>query len=69
MDYLPVYSDELPSNGATGADGRRIIFYRNPMGDPDVSAVPKKDSMGMDYLPVYEEEAEGCASFRENGPK
>ena len=25
------------------------------MGAPDTSPVPKKDSMGMDYIPVYEE--------------
>jgi Cu(I)/Ag(I) efflux system membrane fusion protein len=35
---------------------RKIIHYRNPMGLPDVSPVPKKDSMGMDYIPVYEGE-------------
>ena len=35
---------------------RKIKYYRNPMGLPDVSPVPKKDSMGMDYLPVYEGE-------------
>jgi Cu(I)/Ag(I) efflux system membrane fusion protein len=68
MDYLPVYSDELPSNGATGADGRRIIFYRNPMGDPDVSAVPKKDSMGMDYLPVYEGEQKAAPASEKMAP-
>ena len=28
------------------------------MGLPDISPVPKKDSMGMDYIPVYEGEAE-----------
>ncbi|GEP08885.1 efflux RND transporter periplasmic adaptor subunit [Methylobacterium gnaphalii] len=39
---------------ATGA--RKVRFYRNPMGLPDTSPVPKKDSMGMDYLPVYEGE-------------
>ena len=33
-----------------------ILYYRNPMGHPDTSPVPKKDSMGMDYLPVYEGE-------------
>ena len=32
---------------------RQILYYRNPMGLPDTSPVPKKDSMGMDYLPVY----------------
>jgi Cu(I)/Ag(I) efflux system membrane fusion protein len=35
---------------------RRIIYYRNPMGLPDTSPVPKKDWMGMDYIPVYESE-------------
>lgn len=31
----------------------QILYYRNPMGLPDTSPVPKKDSMGMDYVPVY----------------
>ncbi|UXI66059.1 efflux RND transporter periplasmic adaptor subunit [Tahibacter amnicola] len=35
---------------------RRILYYRNPMGLPDTSQVPKKDSMGMDYVPVYADE-------------
>ena len=41
-----------------GSGERRILYYRNPMGLPDTSPVPKKDSMGMDYVPVYEGEAE-----------
>ena len=36
--------------------GDKILYYRNPMGHPDTSPVPKKDPMGMDYLPVYEGE-------------
>jgi len=39
---------------------RKILYYRNPMGLPDTSPVPKKDSMGMDYVPVYEGEEEGA---------
>jgi Cu(I)/Ag(I) efflux system membrane fusion protein len=35
---------------------RRILYYRNPMGLADTSPIPKKDSMGMDYIPVYEDE-------------
>jgi Cu(I)/Ag(I) efflux system membrane fusion protein len=35
---------------------RKIKYYRNPMGLPDTSPTPKKDSMGMDYIPVYEGE-------------
>ncbi len=35
---------------------RKVLYYRNPMGLPDISPTPKKDSMGMDYVPVYEGE-------------
>ena len=36
---------------------RKILYYRNPMGLPDTSPVPKKDAMGMDYVPVYDGDA------------
>jgi membrane fusion protein, copper/silver efflux system len=38
------------------AADRKILYYRNPMGHPDTSPVPKKDSMGMEYIPVYADE-------------
>jgi membrane fusion protein, copper/silver efflux system len=38
---------------------KSVLFYRNPMGLPDTSPVPKKDWMGMDYIPVYEGEDQG----------
>ncbi|SEM76552.1 membrane fusion protein, Cu(I)/Ag(I) efflux system [Nitrosospira multiformis] len=41
---------------ADGKPERRILYYRNPMGLPDTSPIPKKDPMGMDYIPVYEDE-------------
>jgi Cu(I)/Ag(I) efflux system membrane fusion protein len=34
----------------------KILYYRDPMGLPDKSPVPKTDSMGMDYIPVYADE-------------
>ena len=37
---------------------RKVLYYRNPMGLPDTSPTPKKDPMGMDYIPVYEGEAD-----------
>ncbi len=37
--------------------GSKVKYYRNPMGTPDTSAVPRKDSMNMDYIPVCEDEA------------
>ena len=41
---------------------RQPLYYRNPMGLPDTSPVPKKDAMGMDYIPVYAgEEPAGTA--------
>ena len=42
--------------GQAKGSERRILYYRNPMGHPDTSPVPKKDSMGMDYIPVYADE-------------
>ena len=41
---------------AQSALERKILYYRHPMGLPDTSPVPKKDSMDMDYIPVYEGE-------------
>ncbi len=41
---------------ALAAEQGRILYYRNPMGLPDTSPTPKKDAMGMDYIPVYEGE-------------
>ncbi|MBI3435006.1 MAG: efflux RND transporter periplasmic adaptor subunit [Proteobacteria bacterium] len=70
-DFLPVFADEeisfdpnaaaksaaKPGTGdAARAPERKIIYYRNPMGLPDTSPVPKKDSMGMDYIAVYDGE-------------
>jgi membrane fusion protein, copper/silver efflux system len=58
-DYLPVYDDDQAASEAAkpkqpAGSSRRILYYRNPMGLPDTSPVPKKDPMGMNYVPVYE---------------
>src|SRR5262245_5874533 len=64
-DYVPVHEDEEPTFGPGGelknptppsSGSRKILYYRNPMGLPDTSPVPKKDWMGMDYIAVYEGE-------------
>lgn len=49
------FDDPAEVAAAPPAD-RKVKYYRNPMGLPDVSPTPKKDSMGMDYIPVYEGE-------------
>ncbi|HEX5803444.1 MAG TPA: efflux RND transporter periplasmic adaptor subunit, partial [Azospira sp.] len=41
-----------------GKPEKKLLYYRNPMGLPDTSPVPKKDPMGMDYIPVYAGEAD-----------
>ena len=50
--------DAMPpaAASASGTTERKIKYYRNPMGLPDTSPTPKKDSMGMNYIPVYEGE-------------
>jgi Cu(I)/Ag(I) efflux system membrane fusion protein len=37
----------------------RLLYYRHPMGLPEVSKEPKKDSMGMDFIAVYEGDVGG----------
>ena len=65
-DYRPVLEDgpaprpatqPAPTPKTAGGGDHRVLYYRNPMGLPDTSPEPKKDSMGMDYLPVYADEA------------
>jgi RND family efflux transporter MFP subunit len=54
------------STPSSPAAGKKILYYRNPMGLPDTSPTPKKDAMGMDYIPVYEgeEPAAGGSEIR-----
>src|SRR5947208_3290762 len=51
----------ISASSAHAADpacpGGKVKYYRNPMGTPDTSPVPKKDSMNMDYIPVCEDAA------------
>ena len=60
--FLPVRASEDISLGPSAepaplAGGERtILYYRNPMGLADTSPVPKQDSMGMEYIPVYEDD-------------
>jgi membrane fusion protein, copper/silver efflux system len=53
----PETAPALPRN-------RKIKYYRNPMGLQDTSPVPKKDSMGMDYIAVFEGDDADDGSIR-----
>jgi membrane fusion protein, copper/silver efflux system len=49
-------NEPATENGA-GGEARRILYYRNAMDHDDTSPIPRKDSMGMDYVPVYADDA------------
>lgn len=53
----PSTGSATAGNASTPSGERRILYYRNPMGLPDTSPVPKKDPMGMDYIPVYADQS------------
>jgi len=57
-------ASQAPDSAAGTA--RKPLYYRNPMNPAVTSDRPAKDSMGMDYVPVYAEE--GGASGRAGGP-
>lgn len=42
-----------PVKAAPAATTRKLLYYRNPMNPEVTSPTPMKDSMGMDYVPVY----------------
>ncbi len=63
------FEEKAPEAAAAKGGERRIRFYRNPMGLPDTSPVPKKDSMGMDYLPVYQGEQDDDSSVKVSAGK
>ncbi len=52
----------VPKRVASGGGEREVLFYRNPMDPTVTSPVPAKDSMGMDYVPVYADAAAGAAA-------
>ncbi|MDX9861237.1 MAG: efflux RND transporter periplasmic adaptor subunit [Rhodospirillales bacterium] len=70
-DYVAVYADPEPVAAAApvgpkAAGQGRILYYRNPMGLPDTSPVPKKDPMGMDYVAVHEGDDDGGKTLKIN---
>ncbi|HJW75830.1 MAG TPA: efflux RND transporter periplasmic adaptor subunit [Thermoleophilia bacterium] len=50
---------EAKAAASAGAGERKILFYRSPMDPNQTSPTPREDEMGMDYVPVYEDEAQG----------
>ena len=44
-----------------GKPEHKIVLYRSPMNPAETSPVARKDSMGMDFVPVYADEAQGAS--------
>jgi Cu(I)/Ag(I) efflux system membrane fusion protein len=42
--------------GTPGTAERKLLYYRSPMDPKQTSPTPRKDEMGMDYVPVYSDE-------------
>ncbi|KQZ59745.1 cation transporter [Rhizobium sp. Root149] len=64
LDATPQAKASQAGEEAKPSAERKVLYYRNPMGLPDTSKTPKKDSMGMDYIPVYEGEADGGSTVK-----
>ncbi|MGD8998946.1 MAG: efflux RND transporter periplasmic adaptor subunit [Granulosicoccaceae bacterium] len=50
MDLVPLEQDTADSGGE-----RKLLYYKHPHDPGITSDVPMKDSMGMDYVPVYDD--------------
>jgi Cu(I)/Ag(I) efflux system membrane fusion protein len=57
LGVIAVAGGGLSAHADQACPGSKVKYYRNPMGTPDTSPVPKKDSMNMEYLAVCEDTA------------
>ena len=48
-------TSSAPAQAETG--GRKVLYYKSTMMLGEISQTSRKDSMGMDMVPVYEGEA------------
>ncbi len=64
---LPDLRHEARAARPASHRGAEVLYYRSPM-DPSVrSDKPAKDSMGMDFVPVYADEAQASAGRSRQG--
>jgi hypothetical protein len=63
MDLVPVAAAAPSDGGGAGAsEERRILYYRHPHKPDVTSPEPRKDEMGMDYVPVYADASDSGAT-------
>lgn len=51
------YHQGVKKHESAPLSGGKLLFYRNPMNPAITSPTPAKDEMGMDYIPVYADDA------------
>jgi RND family efflux transporter MFP subunit len=56
MDLVPVTKKSADEGKAEQPGGRKVKYYKSTMMAGEVSTKPAKDSMGMDMVPVYEDQ-------------
>jgi Cu(I)/Ag(I) efflux system membrane fusion protein len=60
MKLVPIRKQPAPAakDGQPTGGGRKVKYYKSTMMVGEISQTPRKDSMGMDMVPVYEGEEE-----------
>lgn len=57
----PICGMHLVKKETSAPVQHKVKFYRSPMNPAVTSPKPMKDEMGMDYVPVYEDETSGVS--------
>jgi membrane fusion protein, copper/silver efflux system len=58
MKLVPVRTETTSAGKGRQKSGRKVKYYKSTMLLGEISQTPRKDSMGMDMVPVYEDEEE-----------
>lgn len=72
MKLTPVHKQPGDKTASTNASGgvaggeRKVKYYKSTMLLGEISPAPRKDSMGMDMVAVYEDEAQDSATISVN---
>lgn len=56
MKLTPIRANTAKAGGASASGERKVKYYKSTMIPGEVKPAPGKDSMGMDMVPVYEDQ-------------
>jgi len=60
---------KMGENKATKKEGRKVAYWRSPMNPTEIYDKPGKSAMGMDLVPVYEDEIKSEGASTKGKPK